>query len=196
MAKINSITINGNAVNFKDGLIIKDVLNKNLDTGVLVIPDSVQLDIQPMDEVVIVYETIKVKRLLVGTINQKISSFGDTRKYLYEIGLVSLTIKLQRIILPSRSITNSLDGTSDYTIRQVFDRYLDLYAPEISLSSALITKLGTTVCPETQWQRPTLFEVFNDLLKPLGSVVTLTSLIRLIILTLMKMVKKLMKITL
>ena len=176
MSKINSITINNVSVNFKDGLIIKDILNQNLDTGVLVIPDSVQLDIQPMDEVVITYETIKVKRMLVGTINQKISSFGATKKYLYEIGLVSLTIKLQRIVLPSRSITNSVDGTNDYTIRQVFDRYLDMYAPEISLSSSLITKLGTLKCPETQWQRPTLFEVFNDLLKPLGSVVTLTSL--------------------
>lgn len=176
MGLINSITIGGQSVNFKDGLVIKDILNQNLDTGVLVLPNETQLNIEPMDEVVIVYETIKEKRMLVGTINQKISSFGQTKKYLYEIGLVSLTVKLQRIVLPNRSITNSLDGTSDYTILQVINRYLDLYAPEINVSSALSSKLGTTVCPEMQWQRPTLFEVFNDLLKPIGVVVTLANL--------------------
>jgi hypothetical protein len=174
MSKINSITINGNSVNFKDGLTIKDVLNVNLDTGVLVLPNVNQLDVEPMDEVVLTFETNKIKKFLVGTINQKISSFASSKKYLYEIGLVSLAVKLQRIILPSRSITNSLDGSADLTIKKVLENYLSIYAPDLSLSSALINKLGTTLCPETQWNRPTLFEVFNDLLKPLGSVVTMT----------------------
>ena len=179
MSKIYSVMINSVSVNFKDGVVLKEILNQDLDTATLVIPNSNQLDIEPMDEILISLEqgpSPTQKRMLVGTINQKISKFGSSKKYLYELGLVSLTVKLQRIVLPSRSITNSLDGNADYTIKEVFENYLEIYAPDISLTSAMITKLGTTVCPEAQWNRPTLFEVFNDLLKPLGAVVTMPTL--------------------
>lgn len=173
MSLINNISINGVNVNFKYGIVLKDILSEELDTGLLILPSTDLLSIQPLDEVVITYETIQQRRFLVGTIAQKISSFEGSKKYLYEVGLVSLTVLLQRIVLPSRSITNSVDGTSDYTIAQVMNRYLDMYAPQINFSSALTTKLGSIKCPEQQWNRPTLFEVFNDLLKPLGCVVTM-----------------------
>lgn len=161
-------------MNFKDGLTIKDILNRNLDTSIIVLPNVEQLDIEPMDEVVIVFEVIKTRKFLVASVNQKVSSFGNVKKFLYEISLVSLAIKLQRIILPNRSVTNTVTGLGDYTIKQVMENYLKIYAPHFSLSGALITELGNTVCPEAQWNRPTLFEVFNDLLQPLAYVVTMT----------------------
>lgn len=173
MAQINNVTINGNQVNFKYGITIKDILNQDLNTGVLLIPNSDELDIEPFDLVVITYETIKQLKFYVGSISSKISKFSGVKKYNYEIGLVSLTTKLQRIILPNRSITLSLDGTQDFDIKTIMQRYLTLYAPSLTLSTQLIQKTSNIVAPEQQWNRPTLFEVFNDLLKPLGSVVTM-----------------------
>jgi len=175
MATINNITIEGIPVNFKYGLTITELLNQDLDTAVLLIPNSEELSIEPFDEVIITYETINQRRFFVGTVNSRISRYGDSFKYNYEIGLVSLTLKLQRIILPNKTITQSLDGNNDKTIKKVMQEYLAVYAPGVSLSTPLIQKLGDTICPEQQWSRPTLFEVFNDLLKPLGSVVTMTS---------------------
>lgn len=175
MPHINNITIEGTPVNFKYGLTITELLNQDLDTAVLLIPDSQELTIEPFDEVVVTFETINQRRFFVGTISSKITSYGDTFKYNYEIGLVSLTLRLQRILLPNRTITQSLDGVFDKTIKRVMEEYLEVYAPDITLSTPLIQKLGLTPAPEQQWTRPTLFEVFNDLLKPLGSVVTMTT---------------------
>lgn len=174
MAQINNVTINGNQVNFKYGITLKDILNQDLNTGSLVIPNSDELDIEPFDLVVITYETIKQIKLYVGTVSSKITKFSGVKKYNYDIGLVSLSTKLQRIILPNKSITQSLDGTQDKTIKTIMLEYLELYAPSLTLSTQLIQKLGLTIAPEQQWNRPTLFEVFNDLLKPLGSVVTMS----------------------
>lgn len=174
MAQINSVTINNNNVNFKYGMTITDILNQDLNTGILVIPNEGDLDIQPFDLVVITYEVTKQIKMYVGTINSKISKFNGTKKYLYEIGLVSLTTKLQRIILPNKTITQSLDGTQDKTIKTIIEEYLGVYASGLTLSTPLIQKLGSTIAPEQQWSRPTLFEVINDLLKPIGCVATMT----------------------
>lgn len=176
MATINSVKLKRTGFSdltlpFKYGITVKEVLNQDLDTGSLVIVKTNELDIQPFDIIEITYETISTLKFLVGTIQSKIIKFGTTKQYQYDIGLVSLTTELQRIILPSRSITQSLDGNNDYTIKEIMENYLEMYAPQYSLTTTMITKLGTTKAPESQWTRPTLFEVFNDLLKPLGMVV-------------------------
>ena len=174
MATINSITINGQAVSFKYGLTISDVLSKELNTGLLVIPQTVKLVIEPLDEVVITHNVTQIIRMVVAQINAKITNHEGSKKYIYTIGLASPTLKLQRIVLPSRSITNSLDGSADLTIYQALNQYRLLYAPTYTFSSALISKTNTVPCPEFSWTRPTLFEVFNDLLGVIGCVVTLT----------------------
>ena len=177
MATINGVRLKRTGfvsdltLSFKYGITIKDILNKDLDTGSLILVKSNELDIEPFDIIEITYETTKKLYFYVGTIQQKIIKFGTTKKYEYDIGLVSLTTELQRIVLPSRSITQSLDGTADKTIRTIMEDYLEIYAPEYSLTTSIIQKLGTTIAPEQQWNRPTLFEVFNDLLKPLSAVV-------------------------
>lgn len=174
MATINSITIAGNIVPFKYGLTLSEVLSKELNTGLLVIPQTDKLNIEPLDDVVITHNTIRVERLVVAQINAKIINHEGTKKYTYTIGLASPTLKLQRIVLPSRSITNSLDGSADKTIFQVLNEYREMYAPLYSFSSSFISRTQNTICPEFSWTRPTLFEVFNDILGVIGCVVTLT----------------------
>jgi len=176
MPTINSVVLKRTGFSdltlpFKYGITVKEVLNQDLDTGSLVIVKTNELDIEPFDIIKITYQTIKTLYFYVGTIQSKIIKFGTTKQYQYDIGLVSMTTELQRIVLPSRSITQSLDGNNDYTIKEIMENYLEMYAPQFTLTTSLIQKLGTTKAPEQQWNRPTLFEVFNDLLKPLGSVV-------------------------
>lgn len=169
---INQITLNGSDVNFKYGLSITDVLNKNLNTGVLVIPQTNNLTIEPFDEVVIRYETTKYLYMIVGGYRKTITKFSGTEQYNYELTLVSPTLKLQRIVLPARSITRKISVDSTLTIRTIMLRYLAMYMPGVNMTSRL-TLLTNVPCPEMSWNRPTLFEVFNDLLITLGVVVTM-----------------------
>ena len=181
MATINSVKLKRTGFSdltlpFKYGITIKQILNQDLDTGSLIIVKTDELDIQPFDEIEIQYETTKLLNFFVGTIQSKIIKFGTTKKYQYEIGLVSLATQLQRIILPNRTITQSLDGSSNVDIKTILQRYLNLYGGSTFNSTSLTQQLQDLTedvdAPESQWNRPTLFEVFNDLLKPLGKVVT------------------------
>jgi hypothetical protein len=174
MATINSITINGQSVSFKYGLTITDILSKDINTGILVIPQTNKLDIEPLDEVVITFEVTKVITMVVAQINAKVINFEGSKKYSYTLGLASTTLKLQRIVLPSRTITNSLDGSADKTIYKVIQEFVEIYAPDYTISSTLQSKTASVTCPEFSWNRPTLFEVFNDLLSVIGCVVTVT----------------------
>lgn len=174
MPTINSITVNGQAVSFKYGLTLTDILSKELNTGVLVIPHTDKLDIEPLDEVVITFEVTKVIRMVVAQINAKAINLEGNKKYSYTLGLASTTLKLQRIVLPNKTITNSLDGSADKTIYKVIQELLEVYAPSYTISAALQSKTASVTCPEFSWNRPTLFEVLNDLLSVIGCVVTVT----------------------
>lgn len=172
---VNNITINGNQVNFKYGLTITDILNQDLNTGLLIIPQTNNIQIEPFDQVVITYETTKQLNMIVGNYVKKISKFSGTKLYDYEITLVSPTIKLQRIVLPNRSITRKISVDSSLSIYEVMFRYLLMYAPDISMNSSLVNLTSSVQCPEMSWNRPTLFEVFNDLLITVGCVITMPS---------------------
>ena len=175
MAKINNITLNGNSVDFKYGITLHDVLNKDLNSGILIIPQAGEISIEPFDEVVITYETTKIIYMIVGTYKKTITKFAGVKNYNYEITLVSPTLKLQRIILPARSITRKISVDSSLTIYEQIFRYLSMYASDLTISSALVNLTASVQCPEMSWNRPTLFEVLNDLLITLGCVVRMSN---------------------
>lgn len=168
-----SVTINGVSVAYKPGIVWKDRLSDELDEGLIIIPQSAELDIEPLDQVVISDTSWTTKYALISNIKRTITDFISPKKYNYEISLTSPTIQLQRILLPNRSITQWVVGTRK-SVYTVMSQYLAVYAPTFSLSSALTTLGNTLTCAEFQWNRPTLFEVFNDLLSEAGCVVTMT----------------------
>lgn len=170
---INNITINGQNVNFKYGLTINSIFNKDLNTGFLVIPQTDDIQIEPFDKVVITHNTINQIFMIVGNYKKTISKFSGQKLYNYEITLVSPTIKLQRIILPNRSITRKISTDNSLSIYQVIERYISIYAPSLKISNDLKNLTQNTQCPEISWNRPTLFEVLNDLLIIVGCVVTM-----------------------
>lgn len=161
------ININGIAYDVKPGYAKEKHFNTKLDTALVIIPQVAEFSIEPLDEAF-----LDNKYYYVSTIRRKIASFAPVKKWNYEIGLVSPTIKLQRIVLPNRSITQRFRGTK-LTIYDVIQRFVSVYAPWATLSNALQIKTNNVICPEFQWTQPTLFEVLNDLLKVVNSVVTM-----------------------
>jgi hypothetical protein len=180
---INYVKINNVSVNFKYGLTIKEILNKDLNTGVLLIPHTSKLSIEPMDQVEISVES-NILYFLVASFNEKIVNFDGSKVYSYEVTLVSPTIYLQRIILPNRSITRKISSDTSLSIYEFVSRLIFMYAPNLTFNSAFTNATSSVQCPEMQWSRPTLFEVINDLLMTIGHVVTMTNFTQLSVLDL------------
>ena len=114
-----SVTLNGSSVNYKQGILLHEKLTEDLDTGLLIIPQVTSLTVEPLDQVRIIDAIVSLsKYMLVSDIKRKTSRFTATKKYNYELGLISPTIQLQRIVLPNRTVTQPLTGTktSIYTI--------------------------------------------------------------------------------
>ena len=164
------IKINNESVTYKVGFHIEEHLNETLDSGLLVIPQSDKIDMEPMDRVEITGDYTKY--MLISNIKSTYSHFQSPVKYNYELQLISPTIQLQRIVLPNRSITQPIVGPQK-TIYDVLSGYIEIYAPQFTLDSAFIDKTELATCPEWQWNMPTLFEVFNDLLSAVDCVVTM-----------------------
>lgn len=164
------ITINGVSVPYKWGYPIKEKYNEELDTGLIRIVKTADLDIQPNDRVIL--GDIN-KNMLVADTDRITSSFTN-EIYNYDVWLISPTFQLQGILLPNRSVTQPADSTVARTdIYTVLSNYVSQYT-DFTISTALQTLTTGVDCPEFQWNRPTLYEVLNDLLSEVDAVVTMT----------------------
>jgi len=179
------IRINGNEYEYRHGTYYTQKLSEALDVGKIIIPHVEKLDLEPLDPVEIEFEeTGEIKHMCVSHYQSTVSKYSQPEIYNYEIEIVSPTIKLQRIVLPNRLITQPLVGQKN-TVKNQFRKYIDTYwygdfFPEHAFRKKFLlsTKLNqllndTRVCPEFQWNRPTLFEVLNDLLSVYNCVVTM-----------------------
>ena len=170
------VTLNGVEKSYKPGITITEKLTEDLDTGVIIFPQTTELTIEPMDTVIIYdYDVTPtwIKAMKVSDIKRTTSKYTGTKEYNYFTGLVSPTIQLQRIVLPNRSVTQPLTVTK-ISIYTVLSRYVAMYS-DFTISTALQTLTTGVDCPEFQWNRPTLFEVCNDLLSEVDAVITFTA---------------------
>ena len=113
-----TITLNNETMVFEYGYYINEHRNQTLDTGKVIFPHIGKLDIQPMDEVI-----IDSKNMVVSYYKATVAVYGTPNTYNYEVESVSHTIKLQRILLPNRSITQPLTCTKK-SIWDVISHYL------------------------------------------------------------------------
>ena len=169
-----NVYLKGGLISHKTGVNYQEKLSQELDTGSLVIPSVTFTDINQFDEITIIsIEDIPVtKNMLVADVEENILIFEDEQEFNYLIGLVSPTIKLQRIILPNRMITYPLTGALPRMI-DVIEQYIEVYAPKYTLSTHFISVVSNTIAPEQSWNEPNLFEVINDLLTVVNCVVTM-----------------------
>lgn len=164
---LNGVTITSGV---KTGYEFSDHANDTLGGGVVILSHQNKLSIKPFDTIVIdgVFR-------LVNSYRRTVAKFDTPKLYNYEIQTVSPEIKLQRIVLPNRSITQPL-GETPRSIWYYLTKYVSMYASGYTLDSSMSTVLNATVCPEMQWAQPTLFEVINDLMDVVGWTLKMTSL--------------------
>lgn len=176
---------NRNVYDLKDGFSVKEEFNETLDSGTVQFNVYGQeIDGVPFDDAEI-YDTdnkISKKTLLVDSYDDEILSFGNNfseDNHTYTMSLFSETKGLERITLPNCSVTQPLDGEKRY-VNDEIDRFCGLFLPRIKvydenealgyryepvyqIDNRVYTKFNQVVCPEFQWNEPTLREVLNDL---------------------------------
>ena len=184
---MNKFFINDVEIKIEDKLALNSAFNETLDTGVIIIPNSEEIAVKRLDSAKITNENnVTIKYFKVGTVVKEFETFEEPFRYKYTIELVSPTIDLQSIVLPNISITQPLDitGVAKRSIYYHLQRLVDVFAQEFTISEELKAATENIECPETQYNRKTLFEIFNDLLINVPAVVTVLennviSLIRL-----------------
>ena len=188
------IKIRGTTYDLKDGFTIKEEFNETLDSGTVQFAIYGQeLDKEPFDDVTIFHSEPNVitnKYLEVDSITDDIYSFADDLEdsdHFYTMSLFSETKELERITLPSCSVTQPLTGTKT-SVWTMISRFCGMYLPKIkvydgdsssgwsytsifNIDSAVKTKFENVDCPEFQWDNPTLKEVLNDLMSTLDCIV-------------------------
>lgn len=173
----------------KDGFTIKEEFNETLDSATVQFATyGEELSKEPFDYAVI-YHTdnlISNKYFEVDSITDDIYAFGDyldDSDHQYTMSLFSETKELERITLPSCSVTQPTDpNATRTTVWDEIQRFCSAYLPEIkawrgdapeyiwtyqpkfSLDYRLQSRFNSIPCPEFQWNNPTLREVLNDLM--------------------------------
>lgn len=179
------IKIDNVEYDLRDNFTIKDELNETLDSATIQFNKyGGEANFESFD-VAQIYDSndkISKKYFLVDSFDDEIHSFGSTfatDDHLYTVTLFSETKELERITLPNCSVTQPMSGTRKSVYDEIV-RFCDAYIPRIkvydsnnsyhysyqrkfSLDSALETRFSSIICPEFQWNNPTLREVLNDL---------------------------------
>lgn len=159
-------TLENQEYQIQDDVVVKDNSHEELYSYIVTIPNSDKLDIETMDYATLEDDNGLRASMVINAINEETTSFNPI-KYRYTLSALSEAVKLQKIICPNLKITKRKIKTP-LTIYEKIEQYFNVYVkpqyPELSLSSDLQGLLGDAVCPEKMWNRPTMFEVFNDLL--------------------------------
>ena len=162
-----------------EGAVLTFCKNESLDSGIIKISNiTTQLKriIEPFDEVILSDFQLNTKILLVDDISETITCLNPLI-YSYEIKLFSKTKDLENYLLPTLKITRNPKDNSQ-TIYNYLNRYNILFGPKIRIvsgntytwenkyifSDTVINKFSDIICPEMQWNKPTLREVLNDLM--------------------------------
>lgn len=172
----------------KDGFTIKEELNETLDsaTGIEFETFHEEFIGVPFDHATI-YDTenkIEEKHFLIDTYDDEVYSFeenAEENNHHYFVKLFSETKGIERITLPNLTVTQPIDASATKTTVATFlNKLQTLYIPlyrgytitgshytyryKYAYSDSLLSKFENVICPEFQWNNPTLREVMTDLL--------------------------------
>lgn len=161
----------GTYYTLKEGYTLKEILDETLDSGMLAVPQTSEILVEPLDIALIYNDATIINKMLVGDFVENIASFLPTLKYNYILNLISPTIVLQNITLPNLAITQPLTGTKrtiSYHLNRILDVYLD---SDYYFDASLLALTNDVVCPEYQFNKSNVWEVMNKLLEKLNCVV-------------------------
>lgn len=140
---------------------ITKIKSSELDSVSLTLPHVEELNLHFKDKII-----IENKKYYCGTFKKEQATKNGLFNYI--IALISPTIALEDYILPNRTITALIENKRN--LDYYFEKYLEEYAPNITLDEAFKTKLATLEAYEEQFPCLNLREVFNKMLEPYGLV--------------------------
>lgn len=140
---------------------VTKIKSSELDSVSLTLPHVEELNLHFKDKII-----IENKKYYCGTFKKEQATKNGLFNYI--IALISPTIALEDYILPNRTITALIENKRN--LDYYFEKYLEEYAPHITLDQAFKTKLATLEAYEEQFPCLNLREVFNKMLEPYGLV--------------------------
>lgn len=142
----------------RTGYPTTEVLGDELDSASVFLTDIDEINIEPYDVVELIDLNENKNYYLVATYVKEYATLQKPYKYNYQVNLMSLTKKLETIVLPNLSITNiGQNRTVEYYLRTA-----KKYFPEVN-KIKYPEKLYNMTCPELTFNAPTLRE-FLDVL--------------------------------
>lgn len=97
------------------------------------------------------------KLMYLSYYKQTVVAYTPKKKYKYFIQATSLTLQLQRIVLPNKLVTQPLNDEKR-TVWEELSKILEVYAPNVWLNPDLEDLLSIPI-PELQFTKSTLYEV-------------------------------------
>ena len=163
-----------------EGMVLKLCKNETLDSATVMISNqTTSIGFVPYDLVLIQDEEERFddRWMLIDSVSVTQICLSPSI-YNYTISLFSCTKALENIPLPTLRITNNGLGK---TVWDYLNQYLNEYGPRYRASTensdversfparyvfseGVQEKFSSILCPEMQWNGPTLREVFNDLM--------------------------------
>ena len=140
---------------------ITKIKSSELDSVSLTLPHVEELNLHFKDKII-----IENKKYYCGSFKKEQATKNGLFNYI--IALISPTIALEDYILPNRTITALIENKRN--LDYYFEKYLEEYAPNITLDEAFKTKLAMLEAYEEQFPCLNLREVFNKMLEPYGLV--------------------------
>ena len=91
----------------------------------------------------------------------------NNHNFEYKLQVVNPVIQLQNIFLPNRAVEKGDNLTLLIT------QFLELYTDKLVMSDKLRFLISNHTVNQETWSQPTLYEVFNELLRPFNAIVTM-----------------------
>lgn len=153
----------------RTGYPTTEVLGDELDSASVFLTDINEIDIEPYDVVELTDLNDEISYCLIANYVKEYATFQEPYKYNYQVNLMSLTKKLETIVLPNLSISNiGQNRAVSYYIRtyaqHFFKEDFEVEIPE---------KLQNMTCPELTFNTPTLRELLDTLYSLNGCLVKL-----------------------
>ena len=159
-------------VNIKDGVTYTDNYNEELDSATVLLINQNKLNFEPFDIVELTLPNIGTKTMLIDDFVENEMNLEEGI-YQYTINLMSKTKELERVTLPSFSITKAKNLPAA-TLRQAINLVLRDYSPNYRGAGQIYTlssPSGLNIsCPDMQMTRPTMREALDRILSVKNSI--------------------------
>lgn len=153
------VRINNTLFEVEDNYTLNFNNFETLDNATINITMKVDVDFDYFDEIIIKDNYF----YLIDWSREKINNHN----FEYKLQVVNPVIQLQNIFLPNRAVEKGDNLTLLIT------QFLELYTDKLVMSDKLRFLISNQTVNQETWSQPTLYEVFNELLRPFNAIVTM-----------------------